>query len=246
MLRKSALSGVGEQKSELNKHLGAADRHRLDEYFTQLRSTEVRLEAQLQKPPPAPSCRVPSPTREDTPSSNDVEVIDATHKLMADLMVMALACNQTKVINLVYSAGGGTNKKGTPKSHHAYTHEEPMGPNGYQEMHSWFVRRAMGAWAQLVGSLAAVKEGDGTLLDNTLIYAHSEVSRGQNHATHGVPIMTAGRAGGRFKSGIHATGNYEAVASEVGLTVLNAMGIELDSWGVAGMHTSKTISDIVA
>lgn len=246
MLRKSVLSSVREESASLRQYLGSADRQRLDAYFTSLRGIENRLALQLEKPPPAPSCRIPEAPPPEIPSGTDVELIDERHTLMTDILVMALACNQTRVFNIVYSdPAASTTKRGEPNTHHIVTHEENMNKQGYQEMHSWFVRRAMTALAYLIARLAAVREGDGTLLDSTLIYAHSEHDNARIHSIRGIPMMTAGRAGGRIRSGLHVDGKHESLASDLGLTLLRAVGLETDAWGVGAMRTTKTINEIL-
>jgi hypothetical protein len=92
--------------------------------------------------------------------------------------------------------------------------------------------------------MAAVKEGDGTLLDNMLVFAHSDVSFAKNHDVSGVPVMLAGRAGGRIKPGLHVNGGGELV-TRVGLTVQQAMGLQVGSWGHDGMQTTRSIPDIL-
>ena len=59
MMRKSVLSGVSEQRKDFERGLGAADKARLDQYFTSIREIENRLALQLEKPPAAPTCKVP-------------------------------------------------------------------------------------------------------------------------------------------------------------------------------------------
>ena len=54
----------------------------------------------------------------------------------------------------------------------------------------------MEAWTTFVGALAALKEGDGTLLDHTLVLAHSDTSFAKTHLVQALPVMTAGSAGG--------------------------------------------------
>lgn len=246
MLRKSVLSGVREEGASLRRTLGAADRQRLDAYFTSLREMERRLELQLQKPPPIPACHATTPPPE-IPVGMDVELINERHQLMTDILVMALTCNQTRVFNMVYSnAPAGTGKKGLPSTHHITSHEEGNNKEGYQEMHSWFIRQAMGSWAYFVGALASVREGDRTLLDNTLVYAHSEHDYARFHTFNGVPMMTAGRAGGRIKTGLHVDGRHEALASRLGLTLLRGMGLATEAWGKGALRTTETISEILA
>ena len=114
---------------------------------------------------------------------------------MTDLLAMALVCNQTKVFNMVYSdSGSSLTRKGLDKSHHAFTHEEPVDPaKGYQLTSSDFVDAAMKEWAYFVEKLAATPEGDGSLLDRCLVYAHSDCQVAKVHSITGLPMMTAGK-----------------------------------------------------
>lgn len=245
MLRKSVLSAVREDSVKLEKKLGSADKMRLDEYFTSLRSLEQRLELQLQKPPPTKACHIPGAPA-DVPVGLEWDLVAERHNLMTDILVAALACNQTKVFNMVYSESfAATIKKGVPSNHHAITHEEAMNEHGYQTLHSWFVRRAMESWAYFVSALASVREGERTLLDNTLVFAHSDQELAKLHTIEGIPMMTAGRAGGRLRSGIHADGRNEDVATQVGLTIMRAMGMDVYEWGKGSMRTSKVVDGIL-
>ena len=72
---------------------------------------------------------------------------------------------------------------------------------GYQTIASWFTRRAMEEWAYFVEAFAKVREGDGSVLDNTLIYASTDSNWARIHSIDGIPMFTAGRAGGRGGAG---------------------------------------------
>jgi hypothetical protein len=245
MLRRSVLSSVSDDRARLVATVGAADRARLDEYFTSVRQLEQQLELQLQRPPPAEACVIPK-NPGDGPVGQDIEISTANHKLLAGLLAMALACNQTKVFNMVFSdSASSLTKAGTDKTHHTLTHEELADPQlDYQPQATWFGARSLEAWADFVSILAAVKEGDGTLLDNCLVLAHSDTSFAKTHDVLGIPIMLAGRAGGRVKTGIHVAGNGEPV-SRVGLTLQQVMGLPIDRWGMGAMQTAKPVSDIL-
>src|SRR6202000_2407142 len=126
------------------------------------------------------------------------------------------------------------------------THEEPKDFDlGYQPGAAWFVTRAMESWAYLVKALADFKEGDGTLLDRSLVYAHSDTHLAQIHDLAGIPMMTAGRAGGRIKTGIHVTGQLSP-GTRVVLTVLQAMGQPVAEWGVNAMNVSQPVGEVIA
>src|SRR5690606_811668 len=97
-----------------------------------------------------------------------------------------------------------TVREGYEKTHHTETHEELADTElGYQPVVSWYTRQAMSAWAYFVEQLANFPEGDGTLLDNSVVFAHSDQSFAKIHSIEGIPMFTAGTAGGKLKTGLH-------------------------------------------
>ncbi len=244
--RKSVLSGVMEQSADFRRTLGKADQARLDEYFTATRELESRLALQLEKPDPAPACKVPAAANKELPVGIESELLITRHNLMTDFLVMALACNQTRVFNMMYSdATAVTTRKGFAKVHHTITHEEPYDVKlGYQTEASWFVTRSMESFAYFVKALAKFKEGDATLLDRSLVFGYSDLSLAQAHSLVGIPMMTAGSAGGRLKTGIHFDGKGAPV-TRVGLTVQQALGLQTAEWGQNSMRTSQAIGEVL-
>jgi len=247
MVRRSVLSGVTEQRQALQKRLGASDKARLDQYFTSVREMEGKLALQLQKPPPAEACVVPQEAPAVSGDITDVDRRKNNHRLMAEMLAMALACNQTRVFNMTFStAASDLRQAGQTTGYHQSTHEELIDRSiGYQPTVDFFATRSMEAWADFVSALAAVKEGDGTLLDNMLVFAHSDVSYAKNHDVLGIPVMLAGKAGGKVKSGLHIQGGGETI-SRVGLTLQQVMGMPVDSWGLDAMNTKRPVSEILA
>jgi hypothetical protein len=218
----------------------------LDQYFQSVREIEEKLELQLQKPPPAEACSVPhAPVK--SAGTSDVEARRTEHRAIAQLLAMALACNQTKLFNVVFSvAASDLRRAGNTTAHHQSTHEELVDRElGYQPTADFFTRQSMEAWAEFVAALAAIREGDGTVLDNCLVFAHSDVSYAKNHDINGIPMMVAGRAGGRLRSGIHVRGNGDPVA-RVGLTLQQAMGLPVGEWGNKSLRTSRALSELLA
>jgi hypothetical protein len=177
----------------------------------------------------------------------EAESVQLRHRMMTDLLVMALACDQTRVFNMAFSpAQSNTIKPGYEKPHHTTTHEEPNDAKlGYQPTASWFTRRSMESWAYFVEAFTKVKEGDGTLLDNVFIYATTDHGYARMHSLDNVPLFTAGRAGGKVKSGLHIDMSASA-ATRLGLTALQLFGVDKQSWGVDGNNTSKVVSEILA
>lgn len=247
--RRSVLSAVAEQRQALVRSVGAADRERLDQYFTSLREVEQQLDLQLQKPPPLAACRIPDapPASAGQGDVTDVERRKTNHRLMSGLLAMALACNQTRVFNMTFStAASDLRQAGHTTGYHQSTHEELVDRSiGFQPTVDYFAVHNMEAWSEFVAALAGVKEGDGTLLDNMLVFAHSDVSFARNHDVQGIPVMLAGRAGGRVKAGVHVNGAGEPI-SRIGLTLQQVMGLPVDSWGFDGMNTKRSVGEILA
>lgn len=245
LLRKSVLSLVSEDRARLEQQLGQSDRARLDEYFTALRQLERQLELQLSAPPPLEACHIP-PKPESLAPSQEIEQVVRNHESMARVLALALACDQTRVFNVVFSAGAsGLHTAGSPDTHHTLTHEEAKDPAlGYQPKATQFVMRSMEAWATFVEILASVREGDGTLLDRTVVLCHSETSDANSHSVTGLPIMLAGTAGGRIKNGIHVRGAGETSA-RVGLTLQQVMGLNVAKWGFKANETARPIAEIL-
>jgi hypothetical protein len=245
MVRKSVLSGVMDDVKKINQKVGAEDRARIDQYFTGLRHLERQFDQQLTKPTPIASCKQPKALDKETPPGGESSLITARHKLMTDIMVMAVACDQTRVFNMSY-AGANTTKPGYEKPHHTCTHEERLDPElNYQVNHSWFTRRSFEAWAYFVEAFTKVKEGDGTLLDNVFIMADTDVGYARVHSLDGFTVLTAGRAGGKVKTGLHVAGNGSTVC-RLGYTALKLMGCDVNTWGTKSNANSSPIGEILA
>jgi hypothetical protein len=252
MVRKSVLSAVREDSKALEKKLGAADRARLDEYFTSIRQLENQLDLQLKKPEPNAACTLPQRPRKEGDEQHikaglEVDTVVENHRIMAKLMAMAVACNQTRIFNMVFSDNfSHLRRPGQTYTHHLLTHEETWDKElGYQPVAFWFNCRQMDAFATFIETFKSIPEGSGTLLDNVLIFAATETNYARVHSIDGVPVFTAGHAGGRIKTGLHVVGNGDPI-TRVGLTAMQVMGLPLDTWGTRSLQTSKTISEIVA
>jgi len=110
---------------------------------------------------------------------------------------------------------------------------------------SKFSTYSMEGFAALLAALDAVQEGDGTLLDHSLVMAYTDTSFAKLHAVDGIPMILAGSANGKMKTGFHIAGNSETV-TRVGLTVQQLMGLSIDHWGSQSNLTSKPVSEIMA
>src|SRR5215468_4990811 len=209
MLRQSVLSAVKDQRQALMADVGKSDQVKLDQYFTSLRDMENQLAIQLQKPEKCAACTPPAAPKE-TPRSASVDAVRVNTKTMARLLAMGLACNQTRVFNFVHTAGTSeTYIAGQSKIYHQITHDEPIDAKlGYQPETSKLASLVMEALGDFLVELDAIKEGEGTVLDNSLIMAFSDTGYAKIHSIENIPMFLAGRAGGGHKAGqhIHTTG----------------------------------------
>jgi hypothetical protein len=245
MLRQSVLSSMKDERDELLRSVGAADKERVDQYFTSVRELEQQLGNMLEKPAPAEACVVGT-----EPGATELgptwDVAAKNHDLLARLTVMALACNQTRVFNVALStAASNLRRAGEAIAFHELTHEEPIDEQlGYQPKSTFFMERSMETFASLLKMMDEVKEGDGTLLDHSLVLATSESNYAKIHSLDSLPIMVAGQGSGKWKSGQHIAGKGDP-SSRVGLTIQQALGMSVGTWGAEAMQTSRAIGEVL-
>ena len=250
MLEKSVLSAYTENSKAYIKNLGAADRERMDEYFTSLRQIENQMANALQKPEPNAACKVPQspsePPADRLAGAREMPNVIDNHAVMAKMLAMAVACDQTRVFNMVFTDNfANVRKKGETYTHHLLTHSELIDPNlGYQPLAFWFNQRCSEGLATYIETLQGIKEGAGTLLDNCLVFATTETAFAKLHTIDGIPLYFVGKAGGRVKTGLHVVGGGDPV-TRIGLTVQKIMGMQVERWGAKSLQTSKPLTEIM-
>ena len=231
MVRHSVLSAVTEQRQKLMNSVSSDDRSRLDEYFSSLRDVEQKLAFELERPAPLPACSIPSMDVEEIGTM--VAQVQHTHKQFATLLSHALACGQTRIFHVTLGNAFSTLRlPGEPSAYHALTHEEPIDPElGYQPKCKVIGEQCMGFFVELLQALDSIREGEGTLLDRSLVYAFTDHGEARLHSMKNLPVFTAGSAGGRLKTGLHISAEGDA-ATRVGFTIQKALGVVTNKWGV--------------
>ncbi|MDP3518272.1 MAG: DUF1552 domain-containing protein [Pseudohongiella sp.] len=246
MLRQSVLSAVTEQRQSLLRSVGHDDQIKLEQYFTSLREMENQLAVQLQRPEPREACVLP-----DTPAemarAASVDVVNSNTRVMARLLAMGLACDQSRVFNFIHTGGTSeTYVAGQSKIYHQITHDEPTHAQlGYQPESSKLAGLVMEGFGAFLEELDAVKEGNGTLLDNCLVFAFSDTGYAKIHSLENIPMMLAGGAGGRHKAGQHIHAPGESV-TRVSLTAMQLVGAPVGEFGTGSMRTARAVSDVIA
>jgi len=245
MLQQSVLSVVADDRKRLMQNVGASDKARLDQYFTSVRELENTMAVELQRPEIVAEVTIPG-MPENMTVNKSVPVLLKTTPVFSKLLAIGLATNQTHVFNMALTEPANTMfMPGDSHVFHQATHEEPVDEKlGYQPITSTFSTYSMQCFAELVAALDEIKEGDGTLLDHSLVLAYTDTSNAKLHAIDGIPMILAGSASGRLRTGMHIAGNSETT-SRVGLTVQQAMGMAVDHWGTDSNRTAKPISEIL-
>jgi hypothetical protein len=248
MARRSVLSGISEQRTAFMRKVSASDRARLEEYFSSVRDLEQSVSVQLEKPAPLPACSIPKKSPEVESLGMLVDQVRTTNRQFALLLAHALSCGQTQVVNVTsVSAFSALRYPGETTGYHQLTHEEPIDPKlGYQIKCKQYAEQQISFFVDFVQTLDSIREGDGTLLDRTVVFAFSDHGDAKTHSMKDLPILTAGSGGGRMKTGFHLAAEGDA-ATRVGLTIQQALGIRgSGSWGTETNHVTKPFSEVLA
>jgi hypothetical protein len=224
-LATSVLDHALGEASSLKPKLSRSDQAKLDEYLTGVRAVETQIQATAA----GASC---SPGTLTKPTSGQVLDGPTQTKLTADLMVLALQCDATRVISFMLGNGGNSSFQSFPwlnitADHHGLAHSQ-NGPS-LSAIDKWEVSEL----AYFCSKLDAIDEGGSTMLDNSLVFLSSEIANGQAHDQANKPILLLGSAGGAIKTGRHAKYNNEPQAN-LFITMLNALGVPATTFGIAG------------
>ena len=244
MARQSVLSAVKDERMSLMQQVGAADRARLEQYFTSLRDIENQLALEMQKPEPLPACHIPGESEAGGTGDSVVEA-EKNGTIFGKLLANALACGQTRVINIVLGSNG-LRKPGNPLSWHVLTHEEPVDDTlGYQREVGWFVEWANSRFFDFIQAMDEMKEGDRTVLDRIAILWQTDHGYARTHTMDDLATLVVGGGAGRLKPGQHirAAGDPQ---TRIGLTMQQMMGVSVSSWGGGSNQTSKTMTELLA
>jgi hypothetical protein len=228
---RSLLDLTLEDARNLRGRLGRDDLFKLDEYLDAIRAVERRLEF-ASKPdsrrtgdvsrrvqPPPPATGIPREHREHV-------------KLMLDLMVLAFWSDSTRVTTFMF-ANDVSNKNfsfvdGVRGSHHDMSHHsnDPKKIEQYQRIARWHVEQ----FAYLLGKLKAIREGEQTLLDNSMVMFGSSLSDGNRHDPNNLPILLGGRAGG-LQTGRHIASPKNTPLCNLFVSMLQGMDVSVRSFG---------------
>ena len=221
--RRSILDLVAERTNALVGTLGASDRRKMDEYLTSVREIERRIEIAERD------------TREVTPDfemPSGVPVLFADYaSLMFDMQAIAFQADLTRVGTLMLGREGSLRtypEIGVPDPHHPLTHHRDN-PEWIEKVTKVNVLH-MELFAKFIAKLAATPDGDGTLLDHSIVVYGSGIADGNKHTHEDLPVVVAGHGGGLL-GGRHLLYPENTPMTNFYLTMLDRIGVKEETIG---------------
>ncbi|MDZ4689264.1 MAG: DUF1552 domain-containing protein [Planctomycetaceae bacterium] len=223
--RQSVLDLVASDASKLQTKLGQTDRRKLEEYFTSVRELEQRIERAQTETAQRVIPDYPEP--EGNPKDTDEHV-----RQMFDLLALAFQTDSTRVATYML-ANEGSNRSypmvGVNDGHHHLSH--------HQDKQDWIDQIAkidkylITRFAEFLEKLDATKDGEGTLLDHSMIVYGSAIADGNRHSHHDLPVLLAGKGNGTITPDRHIVYPHETPLNNLFLSLLERMDVQIDRLG---------------
>jgi hypothetical protein len=226
LYQKSILDVVMEDARRLEGSLGGADRRKLDEYLHGIREIETRIQkmeresVRVAPTVPAPSASVPTDFAQHA-------------RIMMDLLTLAFQTDSTRVATLLLGIEQSPRSYGAEigisDAHHGLTHHsgDPEKIEKVTKINCYHIQQ----FTYLLDKLKAVKEGDGTLLDHSMIAYGSGLADGNRHEHHNLPLILAGRGNGKLRPGRMVRYPDETPITNLYVAMLDRMGVPVESLG---------------
>jgi len=214
--------------NRLRGQVGAADRIRIDEYMSLMRSLEQRVQrasAGTQRTWKARANMDPKATPPEKPADHAEHV-----RLMMDMIATAFQTDTTRVATFMFGNAVSNVSfrflEGVSAGHHDVSHhsKEADKLRQYQLVNQWHIAQ----YAYLLQRLSEIKEGEGTVLDNSMVLFASALSDGNSHNPHKLPIVLGGRGGGRIDSGQHLVYTEDDPLANLYVSMLDAFGAPVE------------------
>jgi len=222
---RSILDFIREDISRLQPGLGARDKGKLSEYLDGIRDIERRIQKSEEQ-----SATMKLPVMERP--TNIPDEFEEHAKLMSDLMVIAFQTDMTRVVTFMLAREGSNRSYrsiGIADGHHSVTHhqndaEKIAKTMKIDELHTR-------TFAYLVDRMNCTPDGDGTLLDHSMILYGSSIGDGNVHTHHDLPLVLVGGASAEVRGGRHIRYPEETPMNNLLLTMLSKAGVPVDHLG---------------
>ena len=222
--QRSILDSVSEKLGRLQASLGAGDQRKLSEYLSALRDVERRIQrAEEQSDRDLPVVEQPA---------GIPETFEAHARLMYDLQALAFEADLTRVVTFMLGrefSGRSYPEIGVRDAHHPTSHHEgiPEKMAKVTKINTYHVN----LFSYFLEKLQATTDGDGSLLDHSLILYGAGMSDGNSHSHNDLPILLAGGGMGAAAGIAHLRAVAETPLANLHLALLERLGIDLDRFG---------------
>jgi Protein of unknown function (DUF1552) len=222
--RRSILDFVTDDTHKLEATLGPTDRRKLDEYLSSIREVERQL------------TRAEQDTRQIDPRMDKPYGIPADFgehfKLMSDMIAIAFQADLTRIVTFLVTREGSLRsyrELGITDGHHPLTHHrnQPDLMERVRKINEYHVQQ----FAGFVEKMKSTREGDRSLLDNSMIVYGAGLSDGNAHLHEDLPTLIAGRGGNYFKTGRRVLARRETPMCNLFLTMMDRMGVPVERFG---------------
>jgi Protein of unknown function (DUF1552) len=222
--RRSILDFVTEDTKKLESGLGPTDRRKLDEYLSSIRAVELQLEkAEKDNSQIDPHMEKPYGVPADF----------AEHfRLMTDMMTIAMQADLTRVMTFLVTHEGTSRayrEIGIADGHHPLTHHRNQ--EELMEKVAQINCYHMEQFAKWVKKLKSIPEGDGSLLDNTMLVYGAGLADGNRHLHEDLPTLIVGRGGGTVKTGRRVVYRKETPMCNLFLSMMDRMKVQMEHFG---------------
>lgn len=245
-VRRSVLDSVLDDGARLQQKLGANDRQRVEAHLEAIRAIELRLPTG-ENVVPVQSCTVPG--EPSIGGDQGSEAPPEVNSVMAELATLALACERTRVLSLIFSL---------PAAHVYYRHlaanmdddfhdticHSDAGDSSNQPRVDTGVQYTMRCLNEFLVKLQGTPHGAGNLLDSSLVYVTSDTAWGKVHDRTEWPVLFAGKAQGRLRGDEHHRFQGENL-SRVLLTAAQIMGSTREEWGSGDGYVNQSLPGII-
>ncbi len=221
---RSILDAIAGQVDGLQRQLGAADQARVQDYLQSVREVELRIQRMEQR---VDSDLALPDTPLGVPGSYDDHA-----SLLYELQALAFQTDVTRVSSIMLGKEASPQAYphiGVPEAHHAVSHHG--GKVNEVEMHAKINTYHVTLFTHFLDRLRATPDGDGTLLDHTLLLYGSGMGNGDLHEHVPVPALVAGGAWGQLKGGRHIRYEEETPMANLLVSILEKTGLEVESVG---------------
>ncbi|MBM3725141.1 MAG: DUF1552 domain-containing protein [Acidobacteria bacterium] len=225
---KLLLDSVIDDARALRKTLGAQDRLRVDEYLSVVRGLEQRIERASRPERKAWRPRVPV---DGARKPEGIPKEYAEHvKLMLDMIALAFETDSTRIATFMFQNEVSNQNfsfvEGVSSGHHTVSHHQKKEDNlrQYQLITRWHVEQ----YGALLRRLAAMKEGERSVLDSSMVLFGAGIRDGDRHDPHDLPLLVAGRAGGRLAVGQHLKYPKDTPLANLYVSMLDAFGTPVE------------------